>query len=182
MDSSVSSRQKEIREISSPSLMLSLKWSGMSRNQSSSNLTSPSISLCPGGAWARRGGRNPFRWCESAKFYLCASCGGASKHPQSDKTHMHRSESRSLDFNKGKHRSNVKTQHKSGPLLSHKQTWKQPLMPSSGPEERIQFINCTVCQHGRCKHTLPLVSFEIDSVYSNSFLPCPKFATWGKIW
>lgn len=47
-------------------------------------------------------------------------------------------------------------------------------MPNCGLEERIHLINFPVCQHGHCKHTLPLVSLEIDSVYSNSFLPRPN--------
>lgn len=50
---------RQIREISPLLPMLSFKWSSRSRNQSSSNLTSSSISLCPGGAWVGVGMHPP---------------------------------------------------------------------------------------------------------------------------
>lgn len=64
---------REIRKISCLSLRLSLKWSSVTGNQSSSNVTSSSVSLCSRGA---RRGENPSQDAErkaaSAKFYLAA--------------------------------------------------------------------------------------------------------------
>ncbi len=199
MDSSVSSRQKEIREISSLSLMLSLKWSSMTCNQSSSNLTSSSISPCPGGAWV--GGKKPHRRCEGkdgvCKVFTFLQCWVAEdhqncQHPQSDKTpltcapalqskqiirrttsireaHMQRLKKTTLNQDLSclhiQNNDNKKRERQNDLI---------PSMPSSGLEEWKQFINFTACQHGHSKHAVPLVSLEIDSVYYNSFLPCPN--------
>lgn len=77
----IQSGQKKIRKISSLSLMLFLKWSSTTCNQSSYDLMSPSVSSCPGGAWA--GKKKPLRWCEgkrqSAKLFAAFICRAASK-------------------------------------------------------------------------------------------------------
>lgn len=130
MDSSVSSRQKEIREISSLTLMLSLKWSSMTRNQSSSNLTSSSISPCPGGAWVGR--KKPLRWCEgkrrslqSFRHFWAAEEHPNCQHPQSDKTPLTCAAAlqskqiiKRTTSIRETHMQRLKTQRKSGPILS----------------------------------------------------------------
>lgn len=129
---------------------------------------------------------------ESAKFYFCGVKHPNCQHPQSDKTPLTCSAAlqskqiiRRTTWNTDPKLSKVKTQHKSGPLSSAytqeqkkrgntKTTWFQHRRCQALAWRNGYNSSISECQHGHCKHTLALVPLEIDSVYSNGFLPRPN--------